>query len=188
MLPYGPKSENGLRGVHKASPQKHLKILTKYYAVIIVICCLPYNDHPLISDSSTIWKKKCQTLISWVILKILFVRTKNIIHNWDMDLFLGKCLNGCVNRIIAVRGKGIRVQGIQVAVAGIAANLLGRRFLGIDQEEKFLEMSKARREELNSIKRREEILEKLEKQAKLFQDSSVRVLCEPVAYGYELPF
>ena len=37
------------------------------------------------------------------------------------------------------------------STTGIAANLLGRRFLGIDQEEKFLEISKARCEELNSI-------------------------------------
>ena len=75
------------------------------------------------------------------------------------------------------------------STTGIAANLLGRRFLGIDQEEKFLEMSKSRREELNSINRRKEILEKLEKQAKLFQDSDVRVLGEPAAYyGSELPF
>ena len=59
----------------------------------------------------------------------------------------------------------------------------------LDQDEKFLEISKARREELNSIKRRAEILEKLEKQAKLFQDSDIRVLCEPeVYYGPELPF
>lgn len=40
---------------------------------------------------------------SCVIFKILFVRTKNIIHNWGMDLFWEKCLNGCINRIIAVR-------------------------------------------------------------------------------------
>ncbi len=75
------------------------------------------------------------------------------------------------------------------STTGIAANLLGRRFLGIDQEEKFLEMSKTRREELNSIKRRRELLEKLDKQAKLFQDSDIRVLNEPEAYfGPELPF
>ena len=75
------------------------------------------------------------------------------------------------------------------STTGIAANLLGRRFLGIDQEEKFLEISKARCEELNSIKRRAEILEKLEKQTKLFQDSDIRVLYEPeVYYGPGLPF
>lgn len=37
------------------------------------------------------------------------------------------------------------------STTGIAANLLGRRFLGIEQEDKFIEMSRARREELNSI-------------------------------------
>ena len=36
------------------------------------------------------------------------------------------------------------------STTGIAATLLGRRFLGIDQSDKFLELSKARREELNS--------------------------------------
>ena len=75
------------------------------------------------------------------------------------------------------------------STTGIAANLLGRRFLGIDQEEKYLEMSKARREELNSFKRRDELIKKLERQAKLFQDSDIRVLSEPeVYYGPELPF
>jgi site-specific DNA-methyltransferase (adenine-specific) len=75
------------------------------------------------------------------------------------------------------------------STTGIAANLLSRRFLGIDQEEQFLEISKARREELNKIERRRELLDKLEKQAKLFQDSDIRVLCEPEPYyGPELPF
>lgn len=75
------------------------------------------------------------------------------------------------------------------STTGIAATLLGRRFLGIDQEENFLEISKARREELNSIKRRQEILDKLDKQAKLFQDNDIRVLNELGAYyGPDLPF
>ena len=75
------------------------------------------------------------------------------------------------------------------STTGIAATLLGRRFLGIDQEEKFLEISKARREELNSIKRRQEILDKLDRQAKLFQDNDIRVLNELGAfYGPDLPF
>lgn len=34
------------------------------------------------------------------------------------------------------------------STTGIAANLLGRRFLGIDINEEFLELSKARREEI----------------------------------------
>lgn len=38
---------------------------------------------------------------------------------------------------------------------GIAASLLGRRFLGIEREVEFLEMAKARREELNFADRRD---------------------------------
>ena len=34
---------------------------------------------------------------------------------------------------------------------GIAANLIRRRYLGIDQEEKFIEISKKRREELENL-------------------------------------
>lgn len=61
------------------------------------------------------------------------------------------------------------------STTGIAANLLGRRFLGIDQNEEFLELSKARRNELNSINRRNEILIKLEKQANLFRNKDANV-------------
>ena len=37
------------------------------------------------------------------------------------------------------------------STTGIAANLLGRRYLGIEQEGNFVTMSKNRREELNKI-------------------------------------
>ena len=37
------------------------------------------------------------------------------------------------------------------STTGIAANLLGRRYLGIDQEELFIELSKNRREELENL-------------------------------------
>ena len=75
------------------------------------------------------------------------------------------------------------------STTGIASTLLGRKFLGIDQEEKFLEMSKARREELNEFSRRDYFLDKLQKQAKLFQDDEVRVVSESaIRYGRELPF
>ena len=36
------------------------------------------------------------------------------------------------------------------STTGIAASLLGRRFLGIDMEEEYLEMSKKRREEIDN--------------------------------------
>ena len=75
------------------------------------------------------------------------------------------------------------------STTGIAANLLGRRFLGIDMEDKFLEISKARREELDNLSLRTEYLEKLQKQAKLFEDKDIRVLsAPPVYYGAGLPF
>ena len=50
-------------------------------------------------------------------------------------------------------------------------------------------MSQARREEINSISKKMEYLDKLQKQAKLFQDSEVKVLRDSGAYyGPDLPF
>ena len=46
---------------------------------------------------------------------------------------------------------------------GIAANLLGRRFLGIEMEDEFLALSKARREEIEDIDIRDNYLGRLEK-------------------------
>jgi len=75
------------------------------------------------------------------------------------------------------------------STTGIAANLLGRRFLGIDQSEDFLNLSKARKEEITDRKKVIEYLERLQKQAKLFEDKEIRVLGEEASYyGSELPF
>ena len=75
------------------------------------------------------------------------------------------------------------------STTGIAANLLHRRFLGIDMEDKFLQMSKARKEEIECTGKRDEYISRLEKQAKLFQDKDIKVLEEQsVNYGPELPF
>jgi site-specific DNA-methyltransferase (adenine-specific) len=49
------------------------------------------------------------------------------------------------------------------ATTGIAANLLGRRYLGLEVEEEFLSMSKARREEIENINIRKDYLERLAK-------------------------
>lgn len=49
------------------------------------------------------------------------------------------------------------------STTGIAASLLNRRFLGLDQEESFLEISKKRREEINDINTRYEYREKIMK-------------------------
>ena len=49
------------------------------------------------------------------------------------------------------------------ATTGIAANLLGRRYLGLEIEDEFLAMSQARREEIEDIAIRNNYLEKLVK-------------------------
>ena len=72
------------------------------------------------------------------------------------------------------------------STTGIAANLLGRRFLGIDRNETFLKLSRARREEINNISKRAVYLEKLH-----IQSSHLHIDCleEPCAqYGQDLPF
>ena len=75
------------------------------------------------------------------------------------------------------------------STTGIAATLLGRRFLGIDQNEDFLKLSKARREEINNISKRKIYLDKLQVQSPLLEEPEFRFLNEP--YGYyelDLPF
>lgn len=72
------------------------------------------------------------------------------------------------------------------STTGIAANLCGRRFLGIDQEAEYLTISRARRQELDNISRRNEIVKKLSDLHYLEEKEMMR---EPVTnYGRELPF
>lgn len=56
------------------------------------------------------------------------------------------------------------------STTGVASSLLGRRYLGIDQEKEFLNISKNRREELEYFSKRSEYLTKLNKQAPLCLD------------------
>lgn len=74
------------------------------------------------------------------------------------------------------------------STTGIAANLLGRRYLGIDKEEEFLIISKARKQEIEKLATfsayREKIKDiKLSEQ--LFPTDSH---CEEETIGYDLPF
>lgn len=57
---------------------------------------------------------------------------------------------------------------------GIAANLLCRRYLGLEKEDEFLAMSKARREEIENINLKNDYLQRLTK-AKIIlpQDNSL---------------
>lgn len=76
------------------------------------------------------------------------------------------------------------------STTGIAANLLGRRYLGIDQNDSYLQISKARKEEIADVAKQSEYIEKLHKQAKLFGDikySNTLSDIEPL-YNIELPF
>lgn len=75
------------------------------------------------------------------------------------------------------------------STTGIAANLLGRRFLGIDREEYFLQISKARKEEIVDRIKQREYIEKLQRQAKLFSDYQQCIVSDgSVEYTVELPF
>lgn len=76
------------------------------------------------------------------------------------------------------------------STTGIAANLLDRRYLGIDLSEDFLNMSRARKEEILSPSKANEYLSKLNRQANLYVDKDIRVLSSesPTYYGADLPF
>lgn len=76
------------------------------------------------------------------------------------------------------------------STTGIAANLLGRRFLGIDIDNEFLQISKARKEEISSIVKQKEYIDKLQKQAKLFGKTTNSIIVSDLEYSYarELPF
>ena len=73
------------------------------------------------------------------------------------------------------------------STTGIAASLLGRRFLGIDMEENYLEMSKERREEIDNPVTKMDYLERI----KRYNDQPLQPiyeLSEPeVYYGIDLP-
>lgn len=73
------------------------------------------------------------------------------------------------------------------ATTGIAANLLGRRYLGLEIEEEFLSMSKARREEIENIKIRGDYLERLAK-AKIILPPNNFFVADEIVNDYNLPW
>lgn len=75
------------------------------------------------------------------------------------------------------------------STTGIAANLLDRRFLGIDKSLDFLDMSIARRKEINDISTRRLFLTKMQAQSPIFYNPRLDLTNEdPVYYGTDLPF
>lgn len=73
------------------------------------------------------------------------------------------------------------------STTGIAASLLNRRFLGLDEEEQFLEISKKRREEINNIKTRFEYREKIIKYSDKSLKGILEVHEEAPYFGIDLP-
>lgn len=73
------------------------------------------------------------------------------------------------------------------STTGIAANLLGRRFLGLEKEDEYLLMSQARREELEDISIRNNYLERLVKSANALP-SFVSYLSDNREMDYGIPW
>ena len=73
------------------------------------------------------------------------------------------------------------------STTGIAANLLNRRFLGLEQEQEFLELSKNRREEIEDISKRYEYREKIIKYSNRPLKSILEFHDNELYYGKDLP-
>lgn len=70
------------------------------------------------------------------------------------------------------------------ATTGIAANLLGRKYLGLEIEDEFLAMSKARREEIENSAVRSDYLERLAKAKIILPPDNFFVADDPdINYG-----
>ena len=74
------------------------------------------------------------------------------------------------------------------STTGIAANLLGRRFLGIDKEEMYLEISRKRKLEIEDIRTFSSYRKKVKDIALLDKKSSTLFALEEEFLGYDLPF
>ena len=73
------------------------------------------------------------------------------------------------------------------ATTGIAANLLGRRYLGLEMEDEFLSMSKARREEIENSSIRSDYLERLTK-AKIILPPDNIFVADEIGLKYGVPW
>ena len=73
------------------------------------------------------------------------------------------------------------------STTGIAANLLGRQFLGIEREEKFAAMAKARREEIEDIRTFTKYKRKISDIVKAEDTQMCMPICESQDF-FDLPF
>lgn len=73
------------------------------------------------------------------------------------------------------------------STTGIAANLIGRRYLGIEQETEFADMSRRRRQEIENLKTYGEFRSKIKDIAKLESKQQSLFVCEEESF-MDLPF
>lgn len=73
------------------------------------------------------------------------------------------------------------------ATTGIAANLLGRKYLGLEMEEDFLSMSKARREEIDHYAIRKDYLDRLTK-ANIILPTNTNSIADDSILMYDIPW
>lgn len=110
------------------------------------------------------WEKSCGKHPTQKPLALLtrIILASTDVHDWILDPFAGS------------------------STTGIAANLCGRRFLGIEKETNFANLSKCRREELNVPTTIETYRAKLRDLKVYFSSGN---MSEPTeAYGADLPF
>lgn len=74
------------------------------------------------------------------------------------------------------------------STTGIAANLIGRRFLGIEKENEFAEISKHRRQEIDNIRTYNEYRGKIKDIARAEDGQQSLFACEEGAQYSDLPF
>lgn len=74
------------------------------------------------------------------------------------------------------------------STTGIAANILGRRFLGIDQDPNYIEMSKCRREELECISTLQKYRSKIKDIQLADLQSCMKASDDSEIIAYDLPF
>ena len=111
------------------------------------------------------WEKKCgkhptQKPLA-LLTRIILASTER--NSWVLDPFSGS------------------------STTGIAANLVGRRFLGIEKEVNFAEVSRKRREEISNLEIFDEYRSKIKDIAKSEVLKTTCVVCEEESY-LDLPF
>lgn len=74
------------------------------------------------------------------------------------------------------------------ATTGIAANLLGRRYLGLEMEEEYLAMSRMRREELENIHLRHEYLRRLTNAGAMVAPPAMPSMASEATVTYGVPW